>query len=192
MKLIGVAGTNGAGKDSVGEILAKEHGYMFISVTNLLRAECTKRSLPIEREHLRAISGEWRREGGLGVLVDKAVELYRQSYENYQGLVMASMRNDGEADRIHELGGTMIWVDADSKVRYNRIYSRQRTTEDNKTYEQFLSEEKDEMFGNPNDPTSLNMAVVKEKSDLIMLNEGNDIATFANDLAASLRSLNLL
>ena len=84
MKLIGVAGTNGAGKDSVGEILAKEHGYMFISVTNLLRAECTKRGLPIEREHLRAISSEWRRDGGLGVLVDKAVEHYRQSDENYQ------------------------------------------------------------------------------------------------------------
>lgn len=192
MKLIGLSGTNGAGKDLVGELLAERHNYLFVSVTDLLRDEARKRGLPVEREHLRAISSEWRREGGLGVLVDKAVELFKSSGKEYQGLIMASMRNPGEADRIHEFGGTMIWVDADPIVRYDRVYSRQRTAEDDKTYEQFLAEGEAEMHGNPNDPTALHMSAVKHKCDLTILNEGDDIEAFAQALIPTLQPLGLL
>ncbi len=66
--VIGLSGTNGAGKDTVGEMLAAHHNYMFISVTELLRKEARRRYLPVERGVLRAISTEWRRELGLGVL----------------------------------------------------------------------------------------------------------------------------
>ena len=72
LQIIGIAGTNGAGKDTVGELLAEHYGYLFVSVTELLRAEARRRGLPVEREVLRSISAEWRRELGLGVLVDKA------------------------------------------------------------------------------------------------------------------------
>jgi cytidylate kinase len=192
MKLIGLSGTNGAGKDLVGELLAERHNYMFVSVTDLLRDECRKRGLPVERENLRLISGEWRREGGLGVLVDKAIELFKISDKGHQGLVMASMRNSGEADRIHELNGTMIWVDADPIIRYNRVYSRMRTTEDDKSYEQFLAENEAEMHGDPNDPTSLNMSVVKDKCDFTILNEGSDIEVFSSELEKILQPLGLL
>lgn len=192
MKLIGLSGTNGAGKDLVGELLAERHNYMFVSVTDLLRDECRKRGLPVERENLRLISSEWRREGGLGVLVDKAIELFKASDKGCQGLVMASMRNSGEADRVHEFSGTMIWVDADPIIRYDRVYSRMRTTEDNKTYEQFLAEGESEMYGDPNDPTSLNMSVVRDKCDFTILNEGSDIEVFSSELEKILQPLGLL
>ncbi|MGB4759449.1 MAG: AAA family ATPase [Candidatus Saccharimonadales bacterium] len=192
MKLIGLSGTNGAGKDLVGELLAERHGYLFVSVTDLLRDECRKRGLPVERENLRLISGEWRRDGGLGALVDKAVALYKASEGQYKGLVMASMRNPGEADRIHELGGSMVWVDADPIIRYDRVYSRMRSQEDNKTYEEFLADSEVEMHGNPNDPTSLNMSAVKERCDLTILNEGDDIEAFAKELVPVLQPLGLL
>jgi cytidylate kinase len=78
VKIIGISGSNGSGKDTVGHILANQFGYLFISVTELLRAEARKRELPVEREVLRTISAEWRREQGLGVLIDKAVEHYQQ------------------------------------------------------------------------------------------------------------------
>ena len=52
-------------------MLAHHHNYMFISVTDLLRNEARRRGLPVVRENLRTISAEWRRELGLGVLVDK-------------------------------------------------------------------------------------------------------------------------
>ncbi len=175
MKLIGIAGTNGSGKDTVGHMLAEKHGFLFISVSDLLRAECRRRGLPVEREHLRAISAEWRREGGLGVLIDKAMEAYERRAAHYAGMAVASVRNPGENERVHELGGSMVWVDADPRVRYDRIQSanRGRGTEDTKTYEQFLAEEEAEMHPS-GDAATLNMSAVKDLCDRTILNEGTE------------------
>ncbi len=178
MNIFGVGGTNGAGKDSIGIMLAERHGYLFVSVSDLLRDEARTRGLPIEREVLRTISAEWRREFGLGVLVDRAVELAKKG--NYKGVVAIPMRNPGEAQRIHELGGTLIWVDADPKIRYERITSRGRSAEDKKTFEQFLAEEKIEMQ-HVGDEATLNMAGVKKISDIFLENNGNDIEAFKDE-----------
>jgi broad-specificity NMP kinase len=35
--IIGLSGTNGAGKDAAGHTLALKHNYLFVSVTDLLR-----------------------------------------------------------------------------------------------------------------------------------------------------------
>lgn len=175
MKIIGLAGTNGSGKDTVGNILAENYGYLFISVTELLRAEAAKRGLEPNRENLRQISAGWRRESGrLGVLVDKAVAEYEKSPGQYSGVVMASLRNPGEADRVHELGGTMVWVDADPRIRYDRIQSalaeRGRAAEDKKTFDQFQAEEAVEMQQS-GDAATLNMAAVKERCDTFINND---------------------
>jgi cytidylate kinase len=175
--IIGLSGTNGSGKDTVGQILADEHGYYFISVTELLRSEAKRRGLSVDRENLRSISAEWRRELGLGVLVDKAIAEYELVKDSYRGLVMASIRNPGEADRIHEFKGTVIWVDADPKLRYARIQAnkdtRGRAEEDNKTFEEFMSEEQAEMH-HEGDEATLSMQGVKEKVDITLTNDFND------------------
>lgn len=194
MRLLGLSGTNGSGKDSLGGILAERYSYWFISVTELLREECKKRGLPIERENLRTISAEWRRLYGGGVLVDKAIEAYkarRLAGESYNGLVMASLRNPIEADRLHELGGRLVWVDADPRIRYARIQknaaSRGRIEEDSKTFEQFLAEEQAEMHPPQGaDAAVLNMAAVKQRADITILNDTGDLETFAADAAKML------
>jgi cytidylate kinase len=189
IKILGVAGTNGAGKDTVGILLAEHHNYLFLSVTELLRDEAKRRNQPVEREVLRQISAEWRRESGLGVLVDKAVAEYEKVKTRYQGVVMASLRNPGEATRVHELGGQVIWLDADPKVRYDRIQvnaaSRHRAEEDNKTFEQFLAEEEAEMHQS-GDAATLNMQGVKEQSDIFITNDKSDMDLFKQELESSL------
>lgn len=185
MKLIGIAGTNGSGKDTVGHILAEKHGWLFISVTDMLRDECRARGLEVARENLRAISAEWRREGGLGVLIDKAVDAYdaQGGDANYSGLVVASLRNPGEADRVHELGGSVVWVDADPQLRYDRIQSanRGRGSEDTKTFEEFLAEQEAEMK-HSGDEATLNMAGVKALADTEIFNE-SDLETLESAIS---------
>ncbi len=189
LQVIGLAGTNGAGKDTAGHVLAEHHTYLFVSVTELLRKEAERRELPIKRETLRTISAEWRRELGLGVLVDKAVAEYETVKDKYAGVVIASIRNPGEADRIHALGGTMIWVDADPRVRYDRVQAaraeRGRAGEDDKTFEQFQAEEAAEM-NQSGDSATLNMAGVKERCDISLHNDDSGVAAFREDLEQSL------
>jgi dephospho-CoA kinase len=188
-KIIGVAGTNGAGKDSVGEMLAERRGWLYISVSDILRHGAEKQGLPIERNILRNLSAQWRRESGLGVLVDKALDEFKDAdgREKYRGLAIASLRNPGEADRIHELDGKVVWVDADPKVRYERIVSRLRSDEDRKTYEEFLAEEQAEME-HSGDEATLSINAVKAKADISIENNGNDLETFKD---AAEKSLNL-
>ena len=193
MKLVGICGTNGSGKDSLGHIMAEEFGFLFISVTDLLREECRQRGLPVERENLRMISAEWRRQHGLGVLVDKAVEAYNNSDMKFEGLVMASLRNPGEVERLHQLGGKEIWMDADPKIRYDRIRSsnRGRFEEDSKSFEEFLAEEEAEMHPS-GDEATLNMAKVKEMSDIFIDNNYPDMESFKAAVVPVLkRELNL-
>jgi dephospho-CoA kinase len=180
-RIIGLGGTNGSGKDTVGQILASRHGYLFVSVTEILRDELRHRSLPVTRENLRQLSAEWRRKSShLGVLVDKAVEQYEKTPGEFTGVAIASLRNPGEADRVHELHGKVIWVDADPKVRYDRVQanaaSRQRKEEDNKTFEQFQAEELTEMNKQAGaDDATLNMSAVKDHCDIFIDNNTSDL-----------------
>lgn len=187
VKIIGTSGTNGSGKDTVGQMLAEQYNLLFVSVSDLLRIECRKRGLEVSRENLRMVSSEWRREFGLGVLVDKAVEL-AQEQGGFDGVVASPMRNVGEAQRLKDSGGTLLWVDADPRIRYERIQAanRGRAAEDNKTYEQFLAEEQAEMYpSDPNDPSVLNMDGVRKLADVTILNE-SDLSALRETVQAAL------
>lgn len=187
MKIIGVAGTNGSGKDTISEMLAQRHGYYLASATEMLGAELDRRGLPHERENKRDVSTEWRKQHGLGVIVDKAVAAAKAA--GYEKVVVGSLRNPGEVDRVHELNGQVIWADADPKIRYSRIQSNNRNrTEDNKTFEEFLSEEQAEMQ-NSNDAAKLSLSGVKAKSDIFISNDGNDIEGFKNQAEKELADL---
>lgn len=171
--IIGLGGTNGAGKDTVGLILAKEYNFLFFTVTDLLRQEAKRLNLPIERPILRTISSEWRAQSGGAVLIDKAYDEYLKVQEHYSGLVISSLRNPLEADKIHQLNGQVLWIDADPLLRYHRIQdniNQRNRPEDVKTFEQFIKEENEEMrpLG---DHTDLDMLAVKEKADIVIIND---------------------
>jgi cytidylate kinase len=189
LKIIGIAGTNGSGKDSLGLALQEHFGYFFISVTDLLRDEARRRGQEVSRVTLRTISAEWRREQGGGVLVDKAIEAWHTIRPDANGVVMASLRNPMEADRVHELNGIVIWLDADAHTRYKRVQAnvinRDRKTEDEVTFEEFMKAEEAEMHRS-GDEATLDMAAVKEKADCELLNDYPDVNSFVNFVAKEL------
>lgn len=183
-KIIGISGTNGSGKDSLGLALQERYGYMFVSVTELLRDELRRRGLPIIRANMRMVSAEWRREFGGGVLVEKAISSWHQFRPNATGVIISSLRNPLEADAVHEHGGIVLWLDADQKERYQRVQANRgsrggRKGEDDVTFEQFVAAEDAEMHSS-GDEATLNMTAVKEKSDYILINDKPDVSSFVD------------
>jgi dephospho-CoA kinase len=172
MNIIGLSGTNGAGKDTVGEYLASK-GWLFVSVSQILRDELARQGLPQDRTHTRELGDTWRRESGPAVLVDKAYGLYQPRATEYKGLVISSLRNPYEADAIHALGGKLIWVDADIKTRYSRVINRQQgRAEDQKSFDQFVADEQQEMHKTEPDAI-VDMSGVKAKADIFLQNDGS-------------------
>ena len=185
MKIIGLAGTNGSGKDTVAQILAEDHGFFIVSATEMLEDELKKRGLEFERENKRKVGNEWRSSYGLSAIVDKAIEQAKSNEADK--LVVGSLRHPAEAEKVKELNGFVIWVDAETHVRYERIRQNNRgRVEDNKTFEQFLQEEQDEMHGN--DKSELAGAAVKKLSDYSVENNGSreELAEQINDILKNL------
>lgn len=170
-KILGIAGTNGSGKDTIAHMLVDKYHFLFVSLADIIRREINKRDLPQTRENLRRVSTEWRRQHGVAVLVDMAYQIFKvQPKGKYSGLVLGSLRNPGEVDRLHDLGGKLIWIDADPRKRYERVHARNRDQDDRKTFEEFLSDEQAEMFS-MGDEATLNVSEVRERADLKIDND---------------------
>jgi dephospho-CoA kinase len=183
MKIIGLSGTNGSGKDTVAQILGDKHGFFVASATEMLADGLEKNGLPPDRRNKRELSAQWRREFGLGVIVQRAVDEAKQA--GYDRVTVGSLRNSGEVDLVHKFGGKVVWVDADPKIRYERVQSGSRgRVEDERTFEEFLADEQAEMQ-HSGDEATLNVAGVKERADIFINNNGS-IEEFKKSIESSL------
>ncbi len=169
-KIIGIAGTNGAGKDTLGELLAERSGYKFRSVSDILREELTRQGVPHEREHMRALSTKWANEHGPEVLSLKTIEAYveEEEREGHKGLAIGSIRRPAEAKAIQDEGGVVLWVDADRRTRYDRIQAgnRGRGGTDELSFEEWSDQEDLELTPIAGKPGDMNMLGVRDIADI--------------------------
>jgi dephospho-CoA kinase len=166
-RIVGVAGTNGSGKDTLGDLLSIECQYNVVSLSDLLREELTRQNKPHTRKNLSGLSAQIRQVEGDGAMTNRVIQTYDTSEK---GLCITSIRTPGEAQAVKDSGGVMIWVDADPSIRYQRVVSgvRGRLT-DTVSFEEFIRQEEAELT-----PTvaggGLNMASVKKISDRYLEN----------------------
>lgn len=120
------------------------------------------------RENLANLSAELRRQQGLAVLVDIALEQYSTSGHSH--LVLNGIRRPSEAQRIKDIGGTIIWIDAPIETRYRRVRQGDRGRfEDDVSFEQFQEQELREMGANG--AASVNLTIVKSLADIVIIND---------------------
>lgn len=163
--IIGLTGSFGAGKGAVVDYLVQK-GFRHYSVREFLTEEIGRRGLPVNRDSMIVVANDLRGEHGSAYLIEL---MYARAEENGGDAVIESLRAVAEIEKIKELGGMVIGVDADSKIRYDRAVKRGSET-DNVTYEKFLEQEKAE--SNPDDPTKQNIFGALKRADFILTNNG--------------------
>jgi dephospho-CoA kinase len=170
MTIIGITGTIGSGKGTVVEYLVSKYGFKHYSARKFLSEEVARRGLPDNRDSMHEVGNSLRAEFGPSFTVEK---LYDQAVLNGgPGAVIESLRNVGEIMALKskpELVQIMA-VDADPKIRYERILKRKSST-DNVSFEKFIEDEQKEM--KDMDPNGMNIAECMRLSDAHIENNGS-------------------
>ncbi len=192
MTFIGLAGTLSAGKDSLANALAERHQLLHMSTSDMIRA-MKRREFGDSPEALLVRNDPYinqlRADRGPGFLVDAVYEEWQAKREQYPGGVIASgIRAIGEAEAVHSKGGMIVFVDADPEIRYNRTQSRLRdANETGKTFDEFMATEQSEIGADPSDKSVQNLLAMKEMSDSIIMNNGDDLEQFVQEAENQLK-----
>ena len=98
-------------------------------------------------------------------------ELYRQAEADGSNAVIESVRTPGEVESLRKNEHFLLFaVDADPKIRYERIVDRNSET-DHVTFETFLENERREMSST--DPNHQNIGRCMEMADYVFQNNGD-------------------
>lgn len=161
--VIGVTGSYAAGKTVVGEYLSSK-GFVYTSLSDILRIELTEEGKPTTRENLLDKGNSLRKENGPGVLAQKMVARFNPSINYF----VDSIRNPKEVEELQKLPFFQLWlIDAPADMRFNRLRSRNRQG-DPSTREEFNALEQRE---NSSDPTQQQLSAVASLADKKIVNQ---------------------
>jgi dephospho-CoA kinase len=165
--IIGITGTLGAGKGTVMEHLVSRYRFAHFSARQFIADEVRRRGLPVNRDTLADVANDLRATRGQGHIIR---ELYGLAKAAGRHAVFESVRTPGEVGWLKRQGDFRLFaVDADPRIRYERIRARGSDT-DHVTFEEFLEDEAREMHSD--DPTHQNIAACMRQADHTFLNNG--------------------
>ncbi len=138
--IIGLTGTNGAGKGTVVEYL-KTIGFKHLSVREYLVTELKKENKELIRENMINLANHLRETYSPDYIVK---ELYESAHRSKQNCIIESIRCPGEVTYLKKQPEFyLLAVDAEQNQRYQRIHNRNSET-DKITLEEFIEQEKKE------------------------------------------------
>lgn len=172
MKVIGLTGTIGSGKDVVREILEKKFNTVSVKLSDLLdQAILKKKGIATTREIQQDSGDQLRKQYGNHILAKIAVEFMKK---NNDMKVIDGIRNPGEVDFLRQQFGEdfkLIAVDAPQQVRFERVVKRNRDI-DPKTWEEFVvADERDQGKEQPEYGQQVRKCI--EMADVVLQNDGS-------------------
>tara|TARA_B100000676_G_scaffold137515_1_gene136147 strand:- start:1659 stop:2255 length:597 start_codon:yes stop_codon:yes gene_type:complete len=182
--VFGLTGKNASGKGTVAEILKKKN-FTYHSLSDSLRDELKSLKKEETRENLIDIGNELREKGGPGVLADKLIP--KLNFENNH--IVDSIRNPLEVISLRKetllRRFFLISVDANSRLRYDRLCSRGRIG-DTDSWEKFVEQEKKEE--NVDDPNKQQLSRTMQMADYNIDNSGTlqELEAQVNKIISSL------
>ncbi len=168
MLIIGITGTLGAGKGTIVDYLKEKKNFRHYSVRSFLIKEIEKQGLPVNRDSMTSVANQLRSKHHPAYIVE---ELYKQAAEEGENAVIESIRTPGEVEFLRRQGNFYLFaVDADPKIRFDRIRKRASST-DHIDFETFLANEAREMT--TSDPNKQNLGKCIQMADFSFDNNGD-------------------
>ncbi len=171
MKVIGLTGTIGSGKEVVKDTLMRKFNSYYVTLSDIIRAEIERKRNKLTRTTLQDMGDEMRQKYGPHILAMLAVEYLGRDKEL---IIVDGIRNPSEAEYLRKKFGNnfkLIGVDAPAEIRFERVKNRNRS-EEPRTWEEFLaSDERDQGKNEP--PTGLQVRKCLEQADFQVVNDGS-------------------
>ena len=164
--IIGITGTNGAGKGTVVEYLVQK-GFAHYSVRAFLITEIERRRLPVDRSSMRDVANDLRRQHGPEYF-DK-IFLAEAKEKGQQNIIIESVRTIGSARYLKEQGAVLLSVDANRHIRYDRVTKRASHT-DKVDFDTWVKEEEREWHNEA--AHDMNVPGVMQMADYTLHNDG--------------------
>jgi len=165
--IFGVSGFNGAGKGEIVRFLEARSFYA-LSLSDVIRDELRTQGFEETRERMIETGRALRSAHGPGALADRlAAKLLPD--RNY---VIDSVRHPAEVEALRARTGRfrLLWVDADERVRLERIRARGRSG-DPETLEALRAFETRELASD--DPAGQQLLAVQHLADFTLRNDGD-------------------
>lgn len=167
MKIIGITGTLGAGKGTIVEYLTTHHGFKHFSVRGYLAKIIKSEGKEVNRDSFVVTANNLRAQHGPSFIAE---ELFKEALQSGSDCIIESLRTVGEVNALKAKGDFSLFaIDADIRLRYNRIVSRASET-DKVSFETFAENENREM--NSSDPNKQNLSACMKLADYIFSNDG--------------------
>lgn len=170
--IIGITGTLGAGKGTVVEYL-KTKGFRHFWARAFFVEEIERRGLPVNRDTMTSVANDLRATHGSDYFVRESLATLGNIETN---AVIESIRTTGEAQYLKDKGALLWGIDADPRVRYDRVVLRSSGT-DKVSFEKFVADEEREMHNT--DTAKQNIAGVMKLADHIFYNTTTQADLFA-------------
>ena len=171
--IIGITGTNGAGKGTVVDYLVKQKGFTHYSARNFIVEEVERRGMPVNRDSTNIVGNDLRATNGPGYIIE---QLFAQAKGAGGSGVIESLRAVGEAEFLKAQGALLWAVDADRGARYERSIKRGSGT-DHVTFEQFCEQEDREL--SQTERHKMNIFGVMKMADAVLTNNSTPEELYA-------------
>jgi dephospho-CoA kinase len=162
-RLIGLTGTNGAGKGEAAAYLKKK-GYTYFSLSDLIREELRKKGTEETRDSLIKMGNQLREKFGPDILARLVMRKVKGR------AAIDSIRNPKEVEYLRrQKNFIFLAIDAPVELRYERAKKRGRE-ESSSSLQEFKRKEAEEMSGLERGQqlqTCLKMA------DFVIINDGS-------------------
>jgi dephospho-CoA kinase len=144
MRIIGIAATIGAGKNTACSYIMKKYGYQMIVMGDLVREAARELGLKPNRENLQKVQKIYTDKHGLDYWARETIKKIRK--EGWEKVLINGIRRPEDAKVPKEEFGkdfVLILIDATPEIRFARLKKRARIG-DPKTWEEFERQEMNE------------------------------------------------